>query len=444
MESKSNTQYVFPEAGCSQEDLGAKLDELNAMMTDGERGKFASTAFWGSDVMQETVEAAYERFHSWNALFSFQEAGAARMENDVIDICIGLAGGDASSRGNLTSGGTESIFCALHAMRNWARENKPEIKRPQVVAPYSIHATFHKAARILDIEVVTVPQKEDLSADLEGIAEQINPNTIGLACSAPSWPFACVDPVEELGALAIQHDLWLHVDACVGAYILPFFRELGQDIPAYDFSVKGVRSISGDLHKYGYAPKPVSSVLWRSQDEQSYHFMPVTEWPCGLYLSQSLIGSRPLAPIASAWALFHRLGREGYLENARQLLKVKQAIIDKVSQIEGLHTWPSHGPLLQIAAQEMDIQLVVGGMEKRGWRLLGVNEPPAIHLTIDIMTASSLEKFLNDLAVVAEKVRSGSESDSGMLSYGGVGDEETAPKWLLSAVEILDKKSSHT
>lgn len=432
----------MPKAGCSQEDLSAKLDALNAMMTDGEHGKLASTAFWGSDVMQETVKAAYERFHSWNALFSFQEAGAACMENDVIDICIGLAGGGASSRGNLTSGGTESIFCALHAMRNWARQNKPEIKRPQVVAPYSIHATFHKAARILDIEVVTVPQKEDLSADLEGIAGQIGPNTIGLACSAPSWPFGCVDPVEELAELAIQHDLWLHVDACVGAYILPFFRELGQGVPAYDFGIKGVRSISGDLHKYGYAPKPLSSILWRSKSEQSYHFMPVTDWPCGLYLSQSLVGSRPLAPIASAWALFHRLGRDGYLENARQLLDVKQAIIEKVSQIDGLQTWPSHGPLLQIASNEMDIQLVVGGMEKRGWRLLGVNEPPAIHLTIDIMTANSLEKFLNDLELVAGNVRSGSESDSGLLSYGGVSGEETAPKWLLSAIEILDKKSN--
>ena len=438
--TKMNHQYSLPKQGCSRGDLARKLDELSGMMTDGDHGKLASTAFWGSEVMQETVTATYERFGNWNALFSFQEAAAARMENDVIDICVRLAGGDSSSRGNLTSGGTESIFCALHAMRNWARKNKPEITRPQVVAPYSIHATFHKSARILDIDVITVPQKGDLTADLEGIAAQIGPDTIGLACSAPSWPFGRVDPVEELGKLAVQHDLWLHVDACVGAYILPFFRELGQQIPAYDFNVKGVRSISGDLHKYGYAPKPLSSVLWRTQEEQAYHFMPVSEWPCGLYLSQSLVGSRPLAPIASAWALFHRLGREGYLENARRVLEVRQAIIEKVSQIDGLLTWPTHGPLLQIAAQGMDIQLVVGGMEKRGWRLLGVNEPPAIHLTVDAMTGSSLETFLQDLEQVAMEVRSGSESDSGLLSYGGVGAEDTAPKWLLSAVQIMEEK----
>ena len=440
--NKMDHQYSLPQQGCSREALDRKLDELSGMMTDGDHGKLASTAFWGSEVMQETVAAAYQRFGNWNALFSFQEAAAARMENDVIDICVSLAGGDSSSRGNLTSGGTESIFCALHAMRNWARKNKPEIKQPQVVAPYSIHATFHKAARILDINVITVPQKDDLTADLEGIAAQIGPDTIGLACSAPSWPFGRVDPVEKLGTLAVQHDLWLHVDACVGAYVLPFFRELGQQIPAYDFSVKGVRSISGDLHKYGYAAKPLSSVLWRSQEEQAHHFMPVSEWPCGLYLSQSLVGSRPLAPIASAWALFHRLGREGYLENASRILEVRQAIIEKVSQIDGLLTWPTHGPLLQIAAQGMDIQLVVGGMEKRGWRLLGVNEPPAIHLTVDAMTESSLAAFLQDLEQVAMEVRSGSEFDSGLLSYGGVGAKDTAPKWLLSAVQIMEEQAS--
>jgi sphinganine-1-phosphate aldolase len=432
--------HALPESGSSYENMTSRIDQLFAEMTPEAAGKLSSTAFWGAGHSNRLVKETYLKFFSWNALFTFQESAAARMENDVLDICIGLAGGDESARGNLTSGGTESNFCAFHAMRNWARENRPQVSKPEIVAPYSIHSTVHKMARVLDIKVITVPQKDDLSADVEGIRKAIGPDTIGIAASSPSWPYGCVDPIVELGAIASEHDLWLHVDACVGAYILPFFRELGEDFPDYDLSVEGVRSMSGDLHKYGYAPKPCSTILWHSQQEQSYHYMPVTEWPCGLYLSQGFVGSRPLAPVAATWALMHYLGRDGYLENARQLLDVRNAIINKVSELEELRTWPTDGPLLQIASNSFDIQLLVGAMEQKGWRLLGVLEPPAIHLTVDVMEENDLNRFLNDLETCVAAILSGSFRQEGLLSYGGVGAEETAPKWLLSAVEIMEKK----
>jgi hypothetical protein len=138
----------------------------------------------------------------------------------------------------------------------------------------------------------------------------------------------------------------------------------------------------------------------------------------------------------------HHLGREGYIENARRLLNVRDAIIDKVASIDGLHTWPTDGPLLQIASDDLNIQLVIGGMESRGWRLLGVNDPPAIHLTVDIMQAEDLDRFLTDLEEVVDEIRKGRLETEGLLSYGGVGAEETAPKWLLSAVEIIEKAST--
>jgi sphinganine-1-phosphate aldolase len=285
-----------------------------------------------------------------------------------------------------------------------------------------------------------VPQKDDLTADVEALAAAIGPNTIGIVGSAPNWPYGHVDPITEFGELALAHDLWLHVDACVGGYILPFMRELGEDIPAYDFSVPGVRSMTGDLHKYGYAPKPCSTVLWRSQAEQAYHYMPITEWACGLYLSQSFIGSRPMGPVAGIWALMHYWGKQGYVDNARRILEIKQAITRKCEQEQGLRTWPTQGPLMMIAADDFNIELVVGGMEQYGWRLLGVNTPPAIHLTLDVMEDKDLQKFLDDLGEVCEKIRAGELKEEGLLSYGGVGDAEDAPKWLLSAVEIFEGK----
>ncbi len=433
--------FEFPEEGLSYDEVTAQVDELKSRMTPEESGKFASTAFWGVKEANRVIKETHEKFFSWNALFTFQEAPAAQMENEVIDVLVGLVGGTAEARGNLTSGGTESNFCGLHAMRGWARERYPDIHRPEIVAPYSIHSTVHKMARILDIKVITVPQKPDLSADVQGIRDAIGPDTIGLACSAPNWPYATVDPVQELGEIAVARDLWLHVDACVGGFMLPFFRELGERIPDYDLSVPGVRSLTIDLHKYAFAPKPLSSVLWRSQDEQRFHFMPVTEWPCGLYLSQSFVGSRPLAPIAAMWALIRHLGKAGYREHARKLLAQRNAVIERVAAIDGLTTWPTDGPLLQIAPDGVDIQLIVGAMEQKGWRLLGVNDPPAIHLTIDVMDAATLEHFLGDLEQAALDAREGRLSTEGLLSYGGVGDTGSAPKWLLSAVEIFDSET---
>jgi len=436
----SDEIYKLPEKGASYETVTERVDDLFDAMTPETSGKLSSTAFWGAGDSYDIVKETFLKFFSWNALFTFQESAAAKMENDVLDICIGLVGGDESSRGNLTSGGTESNFCALHAMRNWARERYPEIEKPEVVAPYSIHSTVHKVAKILDITVVTVPQRDDLSADVEALKDAITSNTIGIAASAPNWPYATVDPIEELAAIAVDKDLWLHVDACVGAHILPFFRELGEDIPNYDLSVDGVRSISGDLHKYGFAPKPCSTILWRSQEEQAYHYLPITEWPCGLYLSQGFVGSRPLAPVAAVWALMHYLGKDGYVANAKKLLDVRNQIIERVAGIDGLVTWPTHGPLLQIASDRFDIQLVVGAMEQRGWRLLGVIDPPAIHLTVDVMQSADLDRFLADLEQAVADIVLGKADTEGLLSYGGVGAEESAPKWLLSAVEIFERQ----
>ena len=440
--------YTLPTRGESHGAVIDKVREFKAAMTPAERGKLSSTAFQGRDEMGQLVYESFLEFLGWNGLFTFQEAAAARMENEVLDICVSLVtGGDAAAaeqaRANFTSGGTESNFCGLFAMRSWAREHKPQITEPEIVAPYSTHSTVHKTAKYLDLKVVTVPQKDDLSADVEALAAAIGPNTIGIVGSAPNWPYGHVDPITEFGQLAIEHDLWLHVDACVGGYILPFMRELGEEIPPYDLTVPGVRSMSADLHKYGYAPKPCSTVLWRSQEEQGYHYMPITEWACGLYLSQSFIGSRPMGPIAGIWALMHYWGREGYLSNAQRILEIKRAIAEKCEQEPGLRTWQTQGPLMMVAADDFNIQLVVGGMEERGWRLLGVNTPPAIHLTIDVMEEVDLQRFLDDLGEVCTKIRSGELQEEGLLSYGGVGAEEDAPKWLLSAVEIFDQKQAH-
>ncbi|NKB35699.1 MAG: aminotransferase class V-fold PLP-dependent enzyme [Gammaproteobacteria bacterium] len=436
--SKSDL-YRLPTSGGSYEEVLNKVKALRKDMTPDQAGKLAATTFQGHDEMKQVTHDAFAEFMDWNGLFTFREPPAAKMENEVLDICVDLMNGGDAGRANLTSGGTESNYNALHAMRRWARENKPQIKEPEIVAPYSTHSTVHKTAKYLDLKVVTVAQLGDRSVDIEGIKNAIGPDTIGIVGSAPNWPYGTVDPIEEFSELAIEKELWLHVDACVGGYILPFFRELGVDMPLYDFRVAGVRSISADLHKYGYAPKPCSTVLWRSQQEQAYHFMPITEWACGLYLSQGFVGSRTLGPVAGIWALMHYWGKEGYLDNARRILHVKNSIIAACEKIEGIHSWQTHGPLLMLASDSFDIQLLLGGMEAKGWCFLGVQNPPAIHLTLDVLADETLNQLLADLDEVCADIRDGKIDKEGLLTYGGVGAVETAPKWLLSAMEIMEK-----
>jgi glutamate/tyrosine decarboxylase-like PLP-dependent enzyme len=430
-------RYAMPLIGESYDKVMQQVKDLRSQMTPGQRGKLASTTFQGHEEMALLTHEAFNQFLEWNGLFTFQEAAAAKMEDEVLDICIGLMQGDEHSSANLTSGGTESNFNAFHAMRKWAREIKPGITQPEVVAPYSTHSTVHKTCQYLDIRVVTVAQHPDLSCDMPALEAAIGPNTIGIVGSAPNWPYGLVDPISDMSELALSKDLWLHVDACVGGYILPYFRKLGVAVPDFDFSVPGVRSISADLHKYGYAPKPCSTVLWRSAEEYRHHYMPITEWACGLYLSQGFVGSRTLGPVAGIWALMHFWGEQGYLHNAQRILDVKKTIIDKCDGIDGLQTWSTDGPLLMISSDQFDIQLLVGGMEDRGWRLLGVTTPPAIHLTLDVMEEEYLNRFLDDLQELTRDILAGKMTKEGLLSYGGVGAETIAPKWLLNAVEVL-------
>jgi glutamate/tyrosine decarboxylase-like PLP-dependent enzyme len=434
--------FRLPETKTKAENILAELQSLKETGMNGEiSAKFASNSLKSTQDVQTLVKKAYNEFFSYNALFSFQQAGAAKLENELMAMCVDVMNGGEDGRCNITSGGTESIFCALHAMREQAKETKPHIAQPNIIAPYSIHATFEKACHFLQIELIRVPVREDLRADVDAMANAINENTIGLGASAPSWPYALIDPVSELGQLAVEHDLWFHVDACVGGYIVPFMQAAGEDSAIYDFRVPGVSSISGDLHKYGYAAKPCSTVLYRTPELQKYHYVPITNWPCGLYVSQSFVGSRPLAATAAAWAIMKFMGREGYIENARQLLHVKQSIVSACDDIPGLTTWPSEGPLLMIAAEEgVNIQLIVGGMETRGWSLLGVNDPEAIHLTLDIMPQPDLDRFINDLREITAQAISGELSTEGLLSYGGVGDTGTAPTWLL---ELIDQMGEH-
>lgn len=433
--SGTDPDRCFPARGFAPEQILERLRALKGSMTDEPHGAFSMHCLADSEhympASRRLGESAYEIFRRFNAIFTGLEPAAAQIEDDVMAMCNEIFGGGAQGRCNITGGGTESIYCAMLAMREWAKVERPWVREPEFVAPYSAHISFSRAAHHFGLTIRRVPVGPDhriRAADLEAA---IGERTIGLVASAPNWPYGFVDPVPEIAAIAESRGLWLHVDACVGGYVLPFAKQAGLEVPDFDFRVPGVCSISADLHKYGYVPKPCSTILWRSEHYQRHHYFVPDDWPDGAYLSQSLMGSRPFAPTAAAWAILNAQGEEGFIAQARAIMATKARLTEGLARIEGLEPWNNHLPLLVVSARDLDITRVVGGLGAKGWVLFGNEQPPSLHLTLDPLPDSIMEAFLADLEAVVGAVRRG-EGLRGELEYGLAKRSRTA-RWIEQA-----------
>jgi len=404
----------LPEHGVRRDTL---IRELHALARDEVRAHWAR-AFRGPPDVEEVAHLAYDLFRSDNGIFSLRAQHMRQVEDAVTNMCVSLFHPPPGASGTFTSGGSESNYSALHAMREWARETRPDVREPEIVSPYSAHPTFSKGCHYFGLKLVRVALDGERRASVPLMAKAITPNTIGLVASAPCWPYGQYDPVDELGAIALEHGLWLHVDACVGGYLAPFAERLGVRLPPWDFRVAAVRSISADLHKYGYCPKPASTVLWRHEDLKRFHYVHPADWPGGQYSTAGFLGSRPAGSIYAAWAVMRYLGEEGYLRLARQVLDAKRVLVNGINAIPGLRALDNDLMPLAFGGSDVDLTLVKGEMGKLGWVLLGAADPPLINLPIDAaITDRVIETFLEDLRQVATSIRTGTASAREELRY---------------------------
>jgi glutamate/tyrosine decarboxylase-like PLP-dependent enzyme len=307
----------------------------------------------------------------------------------------------------MSSGGTESIFVATHAAREWARRHRPNLTAPEIVASWSAHPAIDKAAHYLGMRVVRIPWRDDFRADVPAMAAAITPRTVMLYGSAPAYSLGLIDPIAALGALALERDLWLHVDACVGGVLAPFVRALGFPVPAFDFTVPGVSSISADLHKSGYTAKGASVLLFRDGDRQSCSRYSFDDWPTGLYRTLTLAGTRPGGAIAAAWAVMNFLGADGYRRIAQVVMDTRQRLADGLARTgHGLHVW-SDPELWAVAygSDDCDILAVADALTARGWWPGRVREPRGIHLMITPVHAPVIDEYVDDLAAAVRDVR---------------------------------------
>lgn len=408
----------LPEKGSDWETIRERLIGFGARDADWRRARTAVYVFHaGEDVLQVAKEA-YALYQSENALGPLAFPSLAQMEREVVGTGLALLHAPAEACGSMTSGGTESILLAVKACREEARSRGVDTNGAEIVAPRSVHPAFDKAALYLGMRVVRVPVAADLRADVGAMAAAIGPRTLMLVGSAPCFPYGLVDPIAELSALALERGVWLHVDACVGGWFAPFARMNGVPVPDFDFALPGVRSISADLHKYGYAAKGASTIFHRSEEQWRHQVFQFDAWPAGGMTTPTMAGTRPGGAIASAWAVLHYLGVEGYREKARLVCATRAKLMGAIAAMEGLRT---HGDpqlgLFTYGSDVLDPFAVWGQMTRRGWFTGLTTEPRAIHLMLSPAHARVADEYLADLAAALTAVRASGERSDASARY---------------------------
>ncbi len=408
----------LPEKGRPWSELEPEMQAMRGHDLDWKHGRHGAFVWYANDELEHVLRESFGMFLVENGLGVKAFPSIGRMENEVLAVVRGLLGGDEETAGIFTSGGTESIFQGITAMREWARKERPEVRQPEIVAPHSAHPALNKAAHLLGMGVRRVPVGAGYRADPAAMAAAIGPDTVGLYASAPSYSLGMVDPIPELGAIAAERGLWLHVDACVGGILAPFVREVGYEVPPFDFSVPGVASISADLHKSGYAAKPASTVTFRTRGHREFARYTFDDWPSGIYSSLTFTGTRPGGAIAAAWAALNFLGREGYREIAAASMRAKARIIAGLSEIQGLRV---HGvpPLYAFAygAEGVDMGTVAAQMIARGWYSGRTTDPDGIHVMATPVHEQSADEYVAAVAESVETVRRGAGGEVKAASY---------------------------
>eukprot|EP00051_Salpingoeca_urceolata_P012013 m.149316 g.149316 ORF g.149316 m.149316 type:complete len:533 (-) comp17344_c0_seq2:163-1761(-) len=370
--------------------------------------KVTGAVYHGGEELQATLSKALSLFLLSNPLHPEQFPCVRKLESEVIRMGVTLFHGNAEACGSLTSGGTESIFCGVKTHRDYYRTTKG-IVAPEMVLPRSAHPAFLKAAHYLKVKVTIIDEDPDTrKVYVDKVKAAINSNTVLIVGSAFSYPYGAIDDIAALGQIALKADVGLHVDACLGGFVLAFMPQAGFEIPDFDFKVPGVTSMSADTHKYGFTPKGSSLIMYRNTELRRAQYYVFPDWPGGVYCTPTFSGSRPGCLIAGAWAAMMVHGEEGYVREIKAIVNTTRAMAAGVEGIPELklNTKPI-GSMLSFtsATSKVNIYHVNDGMKERGWTLSSLQFPPSICLCVTRMHTSFEDKFVADLTASVADAR---------------------------------------
>jgi len=408
----------------------AILDEIHDLNEKEESrwkdGFVSGAVYHGDDEHTDFLSEVYKVTSQCNPLHSDLWPSTTKYEAEIVSMTAHMLGAEQVGTpdgicGTVSSGGTESIMLAMKTYRDRARDRK-KIYRPNMIVPTTVHAAFDKAAQYFGIKQIRVPVGSDCRADLHKTKKAINRNTIVIVGSAPSFPHGVVDPIEELSELARRRGIGFHTDACLGGFVLPWAVKLGYKVPAFDFSLPGVTSMSADTHKYGYAAKGTSVVLYRGMDLRHYQYFTATDWPGGMYFSPTFAGSRPGALSSACWAALLSMGESGYMDATRKILETADKIRAGMAEISQLRILGDPLWVISFDSESLDVYKIMDFMTKRHWNLNGLHKPSAVHLCITLRHTKPgvAERFLDDLRKAVAYVEANPQEKGGMAPVYGL------------------------
>ncbi len=400
----------MPSKGMSEDQLFEKLTDFAKTDVPWRDGKTLAYIYDGGADVERVGKRAYMQYLTENALDPTVYPSLARMERELVSMGASHLGGDQDVVGNFTSGGTESCLLAVKTARDWARATK-KIKAPEIVLPVTAHAAFHKGADYFGLKKVLVPvDPKTYKAIPAEIEKAVNENTALIVTSAVSYAHGVIDPVEEIAPIALKHNVLLHVDGCIGGFILPYFRRLGEPVTPFDFSVPGVTSMSMDWHKYAYCPKGASIILHKNKDLRRFQIFTCSDWTGYTIINPTIQSAKTGGPVAAAWAVVNFVGDDGYLAYARRTLAATKKIKDGITSTPGLSIMGTpESNLVAFTADDFCVYHIIDEMKELGWYIqpqFGFHgSKENIHLSIGQSALEKADAFVSDLKASAEKAR---------------------------------------
>lgn len=420
---KFQTFAKLPETGRSREEILRDMESLHEQEEAHWKDGFVSGAVYhGDEEHIEFLNQVYAINSQSNPLHADVWPSTTKFEAEIVSMTAEMLGGAGQGVcGTVSSGGTESIMLAMKTYRDRARETKG-ITRPEMIAPVTAHAAFDKASQYFGIKMVKIPVDADSRADVNAASKAINRNTVVIVGSAPSFPHGAIDPIEELSGLARRHNAGFHTDACLGGFVLPWAEKLGYNIPPFNFRLPGVTSISVDTHKFGYAAKGTSVILYRNEELRHYQYYTTTEWPGGLYFSPTFAGSRPGALSAACWAALTSMGEQGYMEATKKILATAEYIKNEIRQVPELRLIGNPLFVIAFASDSLDIYKVLDSMTHKRWSLNGLHKPPCMHICVTLRHTQPgvKERFISDLKSAVAHVKNHPEEKGSMAPIYGM------------------------
>ncbi|EIW63248.1 PLP-dependent transferase [Trametes versicolor FP-101664 SS1] len=416
----------------------AKMDQESGNHVDWRDGKVSGAVYHGGDDMSKVIMSAMERYCLSNPLHPDVFPAVRKMEAEVVAMVLKMYN-NPNGAGTTTSGGTESIIMAVKTYREWARATKG-ITEPEIVIPISAHAAFDKGAAYLGIKVHTIPvDPETRQVDLKHVRRAINANTIMIVGSAINFPDGNQDDIVALGKLATKYKVGLHVDCCLGSFIMPFLEEAGFPVQPFDFRVEGVTSISCDTHKYGFAPKGNSVIMYRDAALRRFQYYVNPDWVGGVYGSPSIAGSRPGALIAGTWAALQYMGHAGYLESCKSIVSAAKTIAKRITaeipELRILGNPPASVVAFAAAhGNPLNVLEVGDAMSRKGWHLNAISNPAAVHIAVTRLTLPVVDTLIADLKDAVNEAKLAPSGSGTMVMLYGLGQSSPVGSTMVGHV----------